>query len=62
MNFRERTEKPLKHLFDGIDFNVYEKNVINLSAGVPSENLLKDCCELFKQATRHRLVSAEFLI
>lgn len=57
MDYRKRTEAPLKHLFDGMYFNVYEKNVVNLSAGVPSENLLKDCCELFKKATDHRLVS-----
>jgi hypothetical protein len=55
--FKTRKEYPLKHLFDGHEFNVYEKNVINLSAGTPSENLLKKCCELFKEATDHLLVS-----
>lgn len=57
MDFKKRSERPLKHLFDGSDLNVYEKNVVNLSAGTPSENLLKDCCEIFKVATEHRLVS-----
>lgn len=30
-------EDYLKHLFDGSELNVYEENVINLSAGTPSE-------------------------
>lgn len=57
MDYKKRSELPLKHLFDGINFNVYEKDVVNLSAGTPSEKLLRDCCDLFKVATEHRLVS-----
>lgn len=57
MNFKQRKEMPLKHLFDGSELNVYDTKVINLSAGTPSENLLKDCGEIFKTATEHRMVS-----
>jgi hypothetical protein len=57
MDYRQRKENPLKHLFDGSELNVYDTNVINLSAGTPSENLLKECCENFKIATDHRMVS-----
>jgi hypothetical protein len=55
-NFRERTELPLTHLFDGTPLNVYDKNVINLSAGAPGPNLLKECCGIFQTATEHRMV------
>lgn len=58
MDFKTRREVPLKHLFDGGDLNVYDISIINLSAGTPSENLLKDCCEIFKTATDHKLVRA----
>jgi hypothetical protein len=54
--FRERTELPLTHLFDGTALNVYDKNVINLSAGAPGPNLLKECCGIFQAATEHRMV------
>jgi hypothetical protein len=56
MSFNQTKEIPMKHLFDGIDLNVYEKNVINLSAGTPSLELLKDCPEIFNQGTKHRMV------
>lgn len=56
MSFNERKEKPLKHLFDGSELNVYDMKVINLSAGTPSDSLLKDCCEIFKEATEARMV------
>jgi hypothetical protein len=56
MSFNVRKEVPMKHLFDGIDLNVYEKSVINLSAGTPSLELLKDCTEIFAQGTSHRMV------
>lgn len=57
MSFRERKEIPMRHLFDGIDLNVYDENVINLSAGTPSLNLLKDCSEIFRLGTEHRMVN-----
>lgn len=57
MNFNTRKELPLKHLFDGTELNIYDTaNGVNLSAGTPSENLLKDCCDIFKTATDHRMV------
>lgn len=56
MDFNIRKEVPLKHLFDGGDLNVYDTKIINLSAGTPSERLLRDCCDIFKTATDHRMV------
>lgn len=56
MSYNQRKEIPMKHLFDGIDLNVYDKTVINLSAGTPSLELLKDCTEIFSEGTKHRLV------
>lgn len=57
-NYRERKEFPLKHLFDSSELNVYDTKIVNLSAGTPGENLLRDCTEIFKTATDHRMVSA----
>lgn len=57
MSFNVRKEVPLRHLFDGSDLNVYDSNIINLSVGTPSKNLLSDCCEIFKTATDHRMVN-----
>ena len=56
MNFKNRKEIPMKHLFDGNELNVYDTKVINLSAGTPSEVLLRDCCAIFNEATQHRMV------
>lgn len=51
------SEVPQKHLFDGTDLNVYETgNVVNLSAGAPGPDLLKECSNLFMKATEHRMV------
>lgn len=53
----EAHEVPQKHLFDGTDLNVYETgNVVNLSAGAPGPDLLKECTNLFMKATEHRMV------
>lgn len=57
MSFKERKEIILKHLFDGNELNVYDTNVVNLSAGTPGYQLLRDCTEIFKVATDHRMVS-----
>lgn len=57
MSFNQRNETNLKHLFDGSELNVYEANVVNLSAGTPSESLLSKCNELFLQSTKHLLVN-----
>lgn len=54
--YNQRHETPLKHLFDGSELNVYEANVINLSAGTPSESLLSKCNEVFEKSTKHLLV------
>ncbi|GLH14092.1 Uncharacterized protein GBIM_18511, partial [Gryllus bimaculatus] len=45
----------LRHLFDGTDLNVYDHNVMNLSAGAPGPDLLQLCVNLFQEATRHCL-------
>ena len=57
MAFNKRKEVPLKHLFDSSELNVYDTKIVNLSAGTPGPELLKDCCQLFKTATDHRMVS-----
>lgn len=62
MTFNQRNETPLKHLFDGNEWNVYESNIINLSAGTPSESLLSKCNELFLKSTQHLLVRILFAI
>lgn len=41
----------MKHLFEVGELNVYDKNIINLSAGTPSPRLLLNCCEIFEKAT-----------
>lgn len=56
MDFKERKDFPMRHLFELGELNVYDTKVINLSAGTPSEALLKNCNSLFKEATDHRLV------
>ncbi|XP_025263110.1 uncharacterized protein LOC105257846 isoform X2 [Camponotus floridanus] len=46
----------LRHLFDGETvFNVYDKEITNLSVGAPGPDLLKHCVEMLNQCTRHRL-------
>ncbi|GAB0089908.1 uncharacterized protein DMENIID0001_045340 [Sergentomyia squamirostris] len=45
----------MKHLFDFSDFNVYDSKITNLSVGAPGPDLLTQCCEVFKEATIHRL-------
>lgn len=62
MAFNQKNEAPLKHLFDGSELNVYQDNVINLSAGTPSEALLSKCNELFLKSTQHLLVRKEICI
>lgn len=62
MSYNQRNETPLKHLFDGTNFNVYESNYINLSAGTPSEGLLSKCNEIFEKSTQHLLVSFKFIL
>lgn len=51
--------KPLKHLFDLGELNVYDKKNINLSAGTPGLELLGGLSELFAEATKHRLVRSD---
>ncbi|XP_030371838.1 uncharacterized protein YER152C [Scaptodrosophila lebanonensis] len=51
----ENEDPKLKHLFDGSDWNVYETKVLNLGVGAPGTDLLEPCCDIFQQATAHRL-------
>ncbi|XP_065082668.1 2-aminoadipate transaminase [Ochlerotatus camptorhynchus] len=51
----KRTEIPKRHLFDGSDFNVYDQQLANLSAGAPGPDLLSECSEIFRIATEHRM-------
>lgn len=57
MSYKNRKDQALKHLFDGSDLNVYDTEIINLSAGTPGKSLLTDCAELFSVSTNHRMVS-----
>lgn len=54
---QQNKELKLKHLFDGGEWNVYEPNILNLGVGAPGIDLLEPCCDIFKQATEHCLVS-----
>ncbi|XP_059614880.1 uncharacterized protein LOC132260641 isoform X2 [Phlebotomus argentipes] len=45
----------MQHLFDFSDFNVYDPETTNLSVGAPGPDLLVQCCEIFKEATNHRM-------
>uniref|UniRef100_W8ARW9 Putative aminotransferase SSO0104 n=1 Tax=Ceratitis capitata TaxID=7213 RepID=W8ARW9_CERCA len=49
------TERNLKHLFDGTEWNVYDDSVLNLGVGAPGPDLLENCCDIFDKATSHRL-------
>uniref|UniRef100_A0A1B0CAU3 Aminotransferase class I/classII large domain-containing protein n=2 Tax=Lutzomyia longipalpis TaxID=7200 RepID=A0A1B0CAU3_LUTLO len=53
--FSGRRHREMKHLFDFSDFNVYDSEITNLSVGAPGPDLLAQCCEIFKEATEHRL-------
>ncbi|XP_011298708.1 uncharacterized protein YER152C-like [Fopius arisanus] len=49
-----------RHLFDGnTSFNVYKKDVINLSVGAPGPDLLKNCGKILLKATEHRATEEE---
>lgn len=56
-NYSERYQQKSSHLFDFGLYNVYDNNIINLSVGAPGPDLLGNCCEIFSEATTHRLVS-----
>ncbi|XP_063982719.1 uncharacterized protein LOC135165385 [Diachasmimorpha longicaudata] len=50
----------LRHLFDGpTSFNVYKKDIVNLSVGAPGPDLLKNCGKMMLKATEHRTVEEE---
>lgn len=55
--YNEKRILNLKHLFDGSDLNVYNTEIVNLSAGAPGLDLLENCPEIFLKATEHRMVS-----
>lgn len=59
--YSERYQQTSSHLFDFGLYNVYDNNIINLSVGAPGPDLLANCCDIFNEATKHRLVSAENL-
>ncbi|XP_017473614.1 PREDICTED: 2-aminoadipate transaminase isoform X1 [Rhagoletis zephyria] len=48
-------DRKLKHLFDGTDWNVYDDLILNLGVGAPGPDLLENCCDIFQEATKHRL-------
>ncbi|XP_054733690.1 uncharacterized protein LOC129241421 [Anastrepha obliqua] len=48
-------DRKLKHLFDGTDWNVYDNDILNLGVGAPGPDLLENCCDIFEEATKHRL-------
>lgn len=46
-----------RHLFDSGNFNLYGSgDSVNLSAGAPGPEQLTKCCDLFVEATKHRMV------
>lgn len=58
-DYRDRAEKP-KVGFVGVDKDLdvaYDDDVINLSVGLSSPELLKTCSPLVLEATKHALVS-----
>lgn len=55
-NYSERYQQQSSHLFDFGLYNVYDNNIINLSVGAPGPDLLANCCEIFNEATKHRMV------
>ncbi|XP_024947201.1 uncharacterized protein LOC107274184 isoform X2 [Cephus cinctus] len=66
VNVRQQTEMEqtkdtyLRHLFDGDPiFNVYKKEVTNLSVGAPGPDVLKQCGLMMMRATQHRLEEEE---
>lgn len=61
MDYKDRKEISLKHLFDGTDLNVYDSKIVNLSAGTPGLQLLRNCSDIFKIATDHRMVNNIYL-
>lgn len=48
-------DPPLKHLFDGDATNVYNDQICNLCAGTPGPDLLRQCADIFEEATKHRM-------
>ncbi len=55
-DYAKRYQQKSAHLFDFGLYNVYDNNIINLSVGAPGPDLLSNCCEIFNEATKHRLV------
>ncbi|XP_055843995.1 2-aminoadipate transaminase [Episyrphus balteatus] len=52
---KKNEDRMLKHLFDGSDWNVYDKNITNLGVGAPGPDILVKCCDIFEKATSHRM-------
>ena len=53
--YSTRHDLPFEHYFS--EFNVSDESVIDLGIGTPGKELLASCCEHFKLATNHRMVS-----
>lgn len=56
-DYSKRYQQKSSHLFDFGLYNVYDNDIINLSVGAPGPDLLGNCCEIFNEATKHRLVN-----
>lgn len=44
-------------LFDAWEYSIYDEEMLNLTAGAPGPDLLKECSEIFNVATAHRMVT-----
>lgn len=55
-------DPPLRHLFDTFstseNYNVYERNIINLSVGAPGPDVLEKCGDMMVKAATHRWVNS----
>lgn len=54
-----RKETPHSHFYEEDGIDILDTNLTNLSIGAPGPDILKRCCELFKCATDHRMVSSK---
>ena len=56
VDYTKRISSTENSLFESGSFNIYDTNVLNLTAGAPGPDLLKSCCEMMDIATKHRMV------
>lgn len=51
----------LRHQFDGDPiYNVYNREIVNMSVGAPGPDILKYCTEMLQRSTQHRLVKLKY--